>query len=282
VHPPRRSKNLNRFRAGCSEQRQEEHGRVEESTRQNLVMAFSNVVRTSALAGVVDLQRASMGFAALLERDETATEFDLGELHSFLVEQGGPVSAVDEVCVFLKSREGRFGLQMHLPPHLAGLDEAAREALVQTFTNRGATSATRAGRTPTTGTISPSQTGIAAPPKSGTWEPPKQGGKSGPRPLYVAFAVLLVAGIVNGGYMMLSHTPPPQPIVMNDPAGLPCVNATVTGGNVICYLPASFVKENSVAVIDAKAAISLTFVQSRGHRRLLVLSLEDHRMIRAL
>jgi hypothetical protein len=59
------------------------------------------------------------------------------------------------------------------------------------------------------------------------------------------------------------------------------VNATVTGGNVICYLPSSFVKENSAAAIDAKAAISLTFVHSRGHGRLLVLSLEDNRMLRA-
>lgn len=255
---------------------------MEESTRQNLVMAFSNVVRTSALAGVVDLQRASMGFGALLERDETATEFDLAELHTFLVEQGGPVQAVDEVCVFLKSREGRFGLVMHLPPHLAGLDEAAREAIVQTFTSRGATSGTRVGRTPISGTISPpQQTGTT--PKSGTWEPPKDPKRAkGPKPLYVVFGVLVVLGAINLAVMLTSSGPQIEPLAITDPSGLPCARATVTAGTVMCFVDDAFVVKTAPEALAARGAITKSFIVSKGHRRLLVLNEKTNKVLLSL
>lgn len=253
---------------------------MEESTRQNLVMAFSNVVRTSALAGVVDLQRASMGFGALLERDETATEFDLAELHRFLVEQGGPVQAVDEVCVFLKSREGRFGLVMHLPPHLAALDDAAREAIVQTFTARGATSGTRVGRTPISGTISPpQQTGTT--PRTDTWQPPKPK-KEGVKPLVAAFAVVAVLGIANAIYTFADTAPDSQVLVIQEPAGLPCVRAALNAGTALCFVDAAYVSATPAAVFDVKAGITKAWVQSKGHRRLLVLNAATNKVLKSL
>ncbi len=249
---------------------------MEESTRQNLVMAFSNVVRTSALAGVVDLQRASMGFGALLERNEAATEFDLGELHTFLVEQGGPVQAVDEVCVFLKSREGRFGLVMHLPAHLAGLDEAAREAIVQTFTSRGATSGTRVGRTPISGTVPAQQTGTT--PKSGTWEPPKPT-KGGVKPLVKVLGVVLVLGVANAVYLMTDVAPVSEVLTITDPAGLPCVRATVNTGTVFCFVDAAYLKATPPAVLATKGAITKAWVTSKGHKRLLVLNAATNKVL---
>ncbi len=266
--------------AGCSEQQQEEHGRVEESTRQNLVMAFSNVVRTSALAGVVDLQRASMGFGALLEREDDATEFDLGALHTFLVEQGGPLEAVDEVCVFLKSREGRFGLVMHLPPHLAELDESARETMVQAFATRGAVAATRAGRTPVSSTVSsPQQTGTT--PKSGTWEPPKPA-KSNANTLLKAFAVVVVLGVVNAVYLAVDVGPESHALAITEPAGVPCVRATVNSGTVFCFVDAAYIKSTPAAVLSTKAGITRAWVRSKGHTRLLVLNAASNKVVLSL
>ena len=279
----------------CSTQQQEEHGRVEESTRQNLVMAFNNVLRTSSLVGVVDFQRAALAFGSLLE-SSSGSELPLAPLYDFLIEQGGPQPAVVEVIVFLKSRESRFGLQMALPPGLATLSPEEREAIVTTFTNRGASSGTRSGaRGPNsvTGTQNRTQSGpVIVPasttmPSSGTTgttprniadAPPVHVGPSRKQILGVVSVVVVVLGIVNAVYLFAGQEPPPQRLEFTDPSGLPCVDALANKGTVICRLPNSFLTSTSPAALDARGAVSKTFAATRGFTRILVMSQEDNKV----
>ena len=115
---------------------------MEETQRQNLVQAFSNVLRTSGLVGVVDLQRAALAFASLLQQTPDGAPVPLGPLYDYLLENRGPEPAVREVIVFLKSRESRFSLSFQLPPQLAGLSLEEQQKILVAFTARGATSGT--------------------------------------------------------------------------------------------------------------------------------------------
>ena len=270
---------------------------MEESTRQNLVMAFSNVLRTSSLVGVIDVQRASLAFGAMLEQDDLV-ELDLQALHDFLIEQGGPPPAVIEVSVFLKSREARFGMQMVLPPDLQALTDEEREAIVTTFTTRGATSGTRAGRAPgaVTGTHPRSQSGPFVVPgsvtmpstsRSGTFKPPEPEyapGRQAPsskRLLPIVAVVVVLLGVVNVVYHLALRAPGPTPVVLNDPAGLPCEKAIGANDVVICHVATAWFTANAPAAVDARAAITKANVVSKGYKKLLVMTTEDLKVRRA-
>ena len=269
---------------------------MEESTRQNLVMAFNNVLRTSSLAGVVDFQRAALAFGALLERSDGG-ELPLEPLYDFLIEQGAPVAGVVEVIVFLKSRESRFGLQMALPPKLESMSAEEREAVITAFTNRGATSGTRSGARPTgvTGTQNRTQGGpLLVPasttmPSSGTTgttprnvaENPTGKFSAGPSRKSITAVVgglVLVLGIANGIYLFATRPTPATPLTFNDSAGLPCVDAVGSKTTVICKVPNAFFKATAPAALDARGAVSKAYAASRGYKRILVMSLEDNKV----
>ena len=271
---------------------------MEESTRQNLVMAFNNVLRTSSLVGVVDFQRAALAFGSLLESSDGG-ELPLAPLHEFLIEQGGPPQAVVEVIVFLKSRESRFGLQMALPPALQTLTSEERDVIVTAFANRGASSGTRSGVRTASGasgaqgrtqsgpivvpasTTMPSSGTTGATPRSIADAPPAHStGPSRNAIMSVAVVVVVVLGIANAVYLAASRAEPPQRLEFTDPSGLPCIKAIGTNGSVICKLPNSFLTATSPAALDARGAVSKDYAATRGFTRVLVMSQEDNKVLK--
>ena len=265
---------------------------MEESTRQNLVMAFNNVLRTSSLVGLVDFQRAALTFGALLEHSDGAA-LQLQPLHDFLIEQGAPAASVVEVIVFLKSRESRFGLQMELPPALESLSTQERDALVANFTSRGATSGTRSGaRTGQTGTHSRSQSGPLVVPATTAMPSPSTGkvptvehpakfstGPSRKAVANIAAIVIVLFGVGNAIYLFATRAPPPTPLAFTDPAGLPCVAALGgSGQTVLCPVPNAFLNATTPQALDARGAVSKAFVLTCGYKRILVLSIEENKV----
>lgn len=255
-------------------------------------MAFNNVLRTSSLAGVVDFQRAALGFGAMLEQSDGVLH--LGQLQDFLLEQGGPAAGVTEVIVFLKSREARFGLQMELPPELAALSDDERNAIVQAFTTRGATSGTRAGRTPSgvTGSVGVrTQSNPVVVPgsvempssRSGSFRPPEPHfgtPAKNTRALKMGLlALLMVVGVGNAVWLYTNRAAPVQSLTLNDPAGLPCVSMLATGDVVVCELHKSDGAMPKEA-FEARGSISQNLLKARGFKRLIVKTIEDDRVLR--
>lgn len=264
---------------------------MEESQRQNLVMAFNNVLRTSALAGVVDLQRAALGFSALLDQVPPGAPIPLEPLYDFLIEQKGPEPGVREVIVFMKSREGRFGVTMELPPKLAALSEEETNKLIVAFTNRGASSGTYAGKSIEGSGATAKKTPTGSTPLN-TVNTPAGGtpaAKQKPKPsmptqtkLGIVLAVLATVLIANLIFNAATAVPPPAPLTLVDPAGLPCKEAFVAAeGSVICRVPAAFFK-NPQSVIDAKAAVTHAAIKAQGLGQLFVYTIEDGKLLLTL
>ena len=276
---------------------------MEETQRQNLVMSFNNVLRTSALVGVVDLQRAALAFSALIERTPPGKNLPLGPLYDFLLEQKAPEAPVREVLVFLKSREERFGITMDLPPKLASLSIEERNKLVVAFTQRGASSGTSSG-TPSSKSVDlsssrptkkPSSPGndvdanatVAAPtaapaaPSTTTPAQPKKADfDTGPqmsstRKLAMIAAALAVLLVVNLVFSAVTAPVPPKPLELNDPAGLPCSDTKGTGQTIVCRVPKSFADKTPKPVVDAKGAVTAAAAKALGYNRVMVFSIED-------
>lgn len=262
---------------------------MEESQRQNLVTAFNNVLRTSTLVGVVDLQRAAMGFSALVDQVPEGTPVPLGPIYDFLLEQKAPEPAVREVIVFFKSRESRFGVPMELPPQLATLPPAEVEKLIVAFTARGASSGTYAGKpVEQSGAVSKGKTpsgttnlNAVNTPAAGSPAAPKK--KSGPAmptqtKLGIVLAVLALVLVINLIVNAITAEPPPQPLTLSDPAGLPCVEPKMANRVVMCRVPQAYYEKTPRAVIDAKVAVTFAAIKAQGMAQLMVFTIEDGKM----
>lgn len=247
---------------------------MEESQRQNIVMAFNNVLRTSTLVGHIDLQRTSLAFSALLDNCAPGAPVPLGPIYDFLLEQKAHEPTVREVIVFLKSREARYGVEMELPPQLQALTPDDIQKLVTTFTQRGATSGTFAGKSidPKTPTANP-QAPAANPGKSTSSGMPTR------NKLVVVLGLMLIAWIASVVVDAATAPPPPVPVVLNDPAGLPCIDAIANHNIVVCNIHKAWFDSNSKAVLQSKAAITKAAVRAQGNHRLMVITVEDQQLV---
>lgn len=251
---------------------------VEDSVRQNLIMAFNSALRTSALVGVVDFQRAALAFGTVVEGSEGGV-IELGPLYAFLVQQGAPELGVAEVLLFLKSREERYGVTFNLPSALASMTPEQIDSVVQSYISRSTPRSNQGPQQPlpemptSAPTTMVGQTQFGG--KSG------YGAKKGQR-LPIVLAVCVVAAIGNFFYSQATRTPPPAPLNLSDPAGLPCINPVGSNGAVLCSLPTAFFTGESKEALDARAQVTKAAVAIRGYRRILILTKEDGKLRRAI
>lgn len=259
---------------------------MEESTRQNLIMAFNNVLRTSTLVGVVDFQRAALAFGALLERSGDSGVIELGPLYDFLIEQGAPQAGVIEVIIFMKSRESRFGLSMNLPPQLATFTQEDIDNVVLTFTSRGATSGTRAGQAPQQAgqqlrgqpPVSQPMSSSGAPSSGFVPEGAEASMATRQRRMLVVLAFIALLGVASFVYNAVTAMPPPVPITMADPAGLPCLEPVGTARTVICRMPKAAFEAEAPQAIDARGAVTKAAMKAKGYTRVLLYTEEDSKL----
>jgi hypothetical protein len=259
---------------------------VEETTRQNLIMAFNNVLRTSALVGVVDFQRAALAFGTLLEESRDGA-IELGPLQDFLLQQGGTDHAVAEVILFMKTREGRFGVKMNLPPPLAAMTAEQVDSVLLNFMSRGANFGTRAGQGQPSSTpffASSPSSGSASLPGAGVERSTASGQDAQRRPrwLYVAFGVVLLVAVIVFVVGELTRSPPPTSLSLTDPAGLPCIEPVGANGAVVCYVTKAFYDGEAKEALDARAQVTKAAVAPKGYRRILIITKDDSKLKRAV
>ena len=236
-------------------------------------MAFGNVLRTSALSGVVDFQRAALAFGTLLERSDDSGVIDLGPLYGFMMEQGAPEHAVVEVIVFMKSREARFNIQMTMPARLSSLTPEEFDSIVLAFTSRGANSGTRAGTpgperrdasssgaSPGTG-ASPSPSPSPSSPTSSAGDHSCSGAKN--KFLLGVLGLVAVLAVANVVYGQLTKEPPPEPQQLVDPAGLQCTSAVISKTTLICKMPRARFMAEPPEAMKARGQLTKTAVAPR-------------------
>ncbi len=256
---------------------------MEDATKKSLIMTFNSTLRSSGLVGAVDFQRAALAFGTLLESTKGNT-IDLGPLYVFLTEQGGSDDAVSEVLVFMKSKESHFNVSMTLPKKFAALSPEQTELMVLAINNRMTAASnfdvgTGSNRRPTT-QMPPEP---PPPPPAAATDFGKQNkslGRLSPQ-LKVALGFAVVVGglgVVNLAYDAANAPPPPQPLVFNDSAGLPCIKFVLAGTTAICRMPLEKFKADSPEAFDARGAITKTFVASKGAQKLLVYTDEDNKL----
>jgi hypothetical protein len=251
---------------------------VEDSVRQNLLMNFTAALRSSALVGVVDFQRAALAFGTVVEGSEGGV-VELGPLYAFMVQQGAPELAVAEVILFMKSREERFGVTFNLPSALGSMTPEQMDSVVQSYLARSSPRPTQAAPLPLPEI--PKQT------TSTLVGQTKFGGSSGygarkTTRLSIALAVAAAAAVANFMFSALTRSPPPVPLNLTDPAGLPCMEPVGSNGAVVCFVPTAFFAKESKEGFDARAQVTKAAVTVRGFRRILVLTKEDSKLRRAI
>jgi hypothetical protein len=251
---------------------------VEDSVRQNLLMNFTAALRSSALVGVVDFQRAALAFGTVVEGSEGGV-VELGPLYAFMVQQGAPELAVAEVILFMKSREERFGVIFNLPSALASMTPEQIDSVVQSYLARSSPRPTQGAPLPLPEThreTASTQVGQT-----------KFGGKNGygarkTNRLLTVLAVASIASVANFMFSALTRSPPPVPLNLTDPAGLPCMEPIGSNGAVVCFVPMAFYAKETKEGLDARAQVTKAAVSVRGFRRILVLTKEDSRLRRAI
>ncbi len=255
-------------------------------------MAFGNVLRTSALTGVVDFQRAALALGTLLEHSGDSGVIDLGPLYDFLMEQGAPEHAVVEVIVFMKSRQSRFNVEMTMPARLANLNQQDFDSIVLAFTSRGANSGTRAvppGPGPRelgapTGGASPSPSPSPSPPSPGSSPSPftsSPGTGSGSqtstknKALFGVLGLVSVLAIANVVYVQATKEPPPEPQQLVDPAGLQCSSAVIAKTTLLCKMPKAKFNAEPPEAMKVRGQVTKAAMAKKGVTRILVMLDED-------
>jgi hypothetical protein len=251
---------------------------VDQSTRQNLSMAFNTVLRTSALVGKIDQQRTSLAFAAFLESLPEGTNLvPLGPLYDFLLQQKAPEAAVRETLVYFQSREGRFGVTLQLPPQLASLSDEERGKIMLAMAARGQTSGPFAGAG---GRHAPEPAPAAPPaPAAGGFTPDKKKKKAGQANKGRALVLALVLALVGlgGNLAYESSTRLPVPKEMKLDAGLPCATLLEADLAFLCYVRDSDLKTAKSSTLKPRADQLRNAAVARGlkARPVQVLSLES-------
>ncbi len=269
---------------------------MEETQRQNIVMAFNNVLRTSTLLTHIDLQRTSLAFSALLDSAADGDPIPLTPLYDFFLAHKAPEPRVREVIAFLKSRESRFAVTFDLPPPMAHLTVEELAAVVAGFTQRGATTGTFAGKSidqnasrSAPGPLGPGRTATPAGGVSSA-RGEKAENPAGPRgqgkgkepqtkKLLTVLGLLAVGLVVSVVVDQVTAPPPPKPLIFNDPAGLPCTPPVLgSNGHVLCKLPKAFLDANPEASLRARAAITTASAKAQGYAKVMVFQIEDGRL----
>jgi hypothetical protein len=275
--------------------------------KRNVVFAFTNVLRTSTLAGQVDIQRTVAGFAAYLDQLPPDQPIPLQPLYDGMLQAQLPQPAVDAALAFFASREQRLGVQFVLPAQLATLPPAQREALVAAFAKNGATTGTFAGRsisasgqsgvhTGTHGAFVPGQSGVHTQPPmsqaggvtgnhtptpastSGGMQTPdfsknRKKKESGPsRAMIATLLVLLVAAGGFWGYTLATRQTRQDVHLVMDSAGLPCTSTTATGTILVCTIPTGVWEREGPEAMKTRARITKLASVTRGFSQLYVIS----------
>jgi ABC-type amino acid transport system permease subunit len=242
----------------------------DDQQRTALINAFTSIVRQSQLEGV-DTQRLSMAFRMTLEALEPGQPVELQSLYDYLVkEQKAPEKSVVELCVILKSREPRLGIQF-VPPQQAMmpfLSMDQQDRIVAQFTARENKQYDKS-----------SENKPAAPPApipGKAWQPDrsKRDPNARTKALAAGLALVVVLAIAFFSWRQSTlipamKTPDVPPVIAG---GLTCAIFTSNGNTALCEMHKAALKALPSEAIEAQASIMKTAL---GVHSLFVISIEE-------
>lgn len=246
--------------------------------------AFNMVLRTSALAGKVDHQRTSLAFAAVLQNlPDDGNVVPLGPIYDFLLQQKAPEAAVREIVVYLKSREGRFGVTMQMPAQLQSMSDEERGRILLAVAARGQSGGTFPGMTKSAPEPEPPPPAHDKADAPGGFVPEKKAkgdATNAHKRLVVALVVCVAGLVVNLVYAHATKAPAPQLLALNDANGLPCVELLDVPAAFICSVHEDFLAATPRDDVKARAEVTRADAVARGlpSRPVQVLSFEKREL----
>lgn len=263
--------------------------------RSSLVTSFGNIVRQSGIAGI-DGQRLSMAFRMTLDSMEPGAPFELQQLFDYLVnEQKVPEPAVVELCVILKSREARLGVQLVAPKktQLPYLSPDKAEQIIKDFNHRvdkAIGGYEKTGEISTSGASSPS--GKTTPGQK-AWRPSpnevsgsvsRKKQNQAPRsktPLYAGILAVVVASGI-GFLLYRNSTLEPEMKEVPVPADLPgfkCTHLTTNGKVAYCDIPDALAASLSQDAMNTQATMTKAGLIGAGVNLLYIRSETKQRIV---
>jgi hypothetical protein len=251
----------------------------------NLVTAFGNIVRQAQIPGI-DVQRLSMAFRMTLDSMEPGSPIELEPLFQYLVsEMKAPEKSVVELCVILKSREAKLGVQF-VPAkktQLPYLTPEKSEAMIVAFqikVDKNVGTWEKSGEISTAATQSTGKTT----PGQKAWRPSDSKKGKGPRsktPVYAGILVLVVAGGIAFFAWERSSVEPEMKVVPvpADLPGLKCTKLTTNGSVAICDIPDALAASLSPDAMATQAQMTKGGLIGAGVNTLWVRSETKQRIV---
>lgn len=117
-----------------------------EEQKRNLISAFANLLRSSALAGKVNIQKMQVFFGQSIQNIQPGSVIPLSGIYQALLNEGAAAHDAQAALLFFKKREARYQVIFQLPNEILQLSEAQQQELLTQFSKSGLTTGTFAGK----------------------------------------------------------------------------------------------------------------------------------------
>lgn len=117
-----------------------------EEQKRNLISAFANLLRSSSLAGKVNIQKMQVFFGQSIQNIQPGSVISLAGIYQALLSEGASTSDAQAALLFFKKREARYQVVFQLPNDILQLSEAQQQELLTQFSKSGLTTGTFAGK----------------------------------------------------------------------------------------------------------------------------------------
>ncbi|MCC7072608.1 MAG: hypothetical protein IT383_14865 [Deltaproteobacteria bacterium] len=247
---------------------------IEEAKKRELVAGISGILRQSPLHATLDTQRVAMAFSMVLDNVEPGQPIDLQHLYQWLVSQNANEKDSLELCVVLKLREDKLGVQFTAPAKAQYMDKEVLDDLAGRFQ----TKAERAqGWDKKAAEASPPPPGA----KQSTWEPTKKKGQEKTHRAYPAvLAASVLAAVGYWGWTFSVANEPLRPATVVDTAALKCQELIANDRIVVCRLTREQFAAETKDAIMTRADVTLRELRSTRGAQVIYVKVENRLKIR--
>ncbi len=247
---------------------------IEEAKKRELVAGISGILRQSPLHATLDVQRVAMAFSMVLDNVEPDQPIDLQHLYQWLVSQNANEKDALELCVVLKLREERLGVQFTAPAKAQYMDKEVLEDLAARFQ-------TKADRAQGWDKKAPEPLAPPPGPKQPGWTPSKKKDRDKTHRAFPAvLAASVLAAIGYWGWAVAVSNEPLRLVTTTDSAGLKCQELKSNDNLAICYITRQQFAGESVEALRTRADATLRELRSTTGANILYVMVDDRLKIR--
>lgn len=246
---------------------------IEEAKKRELVAGISGILRQSPLHATLDVQRVAMAFSMVLDNVEPDQPIDLQHLYQWLVSQNANEKDALELCVVLKLREDKLGVQFTAPAKAQYMDKEVLEDLASRFQTKAERSQ---GWDKKAAEPAPPPPGV----KEAAWAPKKKGREKTHRAFPALLAACVLAGVGYWGWAISVSNPPLRPVAAVDTAGLKCNELKANDHVAVCKITRTVFAAESAEALRTRADATLRDVRSTTGAEILYVFVDDRLKIR--